>query len=244
MASTDFLPSNIDAAWDRLVAPGAMKSFLSLVSNPAMCSFFDDFVGDAVNAIHPANGGTGTQVVGITAAPNGTLTITTQGNQATDSGIQSICDLNWNGDLGFYMAARAKVSTLTDIKFSLGMSDAQADTGPINSKGSATFHASDLAAFSFDTADDTNLTLQTNGGSTDLNTDITAFTIAADTYAVFEIKAQDNNVSFYVNGKYVGGGTEIIEGGVAMQPYFYAEQNDTAAVTMTVDWVFITGPRT
>lgn len=241
MADIDWLPSRVDAAWDRLALPENVKAILSLQGNPAYAAWFDHFLGDAVNGIYPSNGGTGTQVVGITAAVGGTLTLTTQGNQATDSAIQSILELNWDGDHGFYFACKAKVSTLTDVKFSIGMSDAQADTGPINSKGSATFHASDLAAFSFDTADDTNLTLQTNGGSTDLNFD-TSHTMVADTYTIFEIKAQNNHVSFFINGKYVGGGAEIIEGGVAMQPYFYIEQNGAGAVTMTVDWVAIGGP--
>lgn len=222
--------------------PEAAKALFALNRNPAYCSAYDDFIGDAVDAIHPTNGGTGTQVVGITVAPNGTLTLASQGNQATDSAIQHLWDLNWNGDLGIYTIARWKVSSLATCKFSVGISDEQTDTGPVNSKGSATFNVSDCAVFSFDTADDTKLTLQSNGGSNDLNLD-TDFTLVADTWYITELVVQDNNVSFYLDGKYLGGGTEIIEGGTAMRPSFYIEQNDTAARTMTVDYCGIIGPR-
>jgi hypothetical protein len=242
MANTNFLPSRLDIAFSRLAFPESLKTLIAMQGNPAYCAWYDDFLGDEVDTKYPANGGTGTQVVGITAAVGGTLTIASQGNQATDSGIQTGPGLHWNGDLGFYFIARAKISSLATVKFSLGVTDEQTDTGPINSKASATFNVSDLAVFSFDTADDTNLTLQTNGGTTDLNVD-TTFTMVADTYTIFEIKAQDNHVSFYVNGRYVGGGAEVIEGGVAMMPVFYIEQNDTAARTMTVDWMGIVGPR-
>lgn len=242
MASTDFLPRKLHTAFDRLAMPEAAKALMALNANPAYCSGWDDFIGDAVNAIHPANGGTGTQVVGITVAPNGTLTLASQGNQATDSAIQHLWELNWNGDLGIYMLARFKLDAITNCKFSVGLSDEQTDTGPINSKASATFNVSDCAVVSFDTADDTNLTLQTNGGSTDLNSDST-YTVVADTWMILEIVARDNNVSFYMDGKYLGGGAGIIEGGTAMRPSFYVEQNDTAARTMTVDYCGIIGPR-
>lgn len=246
MASTDFLPSRLQNAFDRLALPEAAKALMTLGPNPAYCSGWDDFIGDAVDAIHPSNGGTGTQVVGITVAPNGTLTLASQGAQATDSAIQHLWDLNWNGDLGIYMITRFKVSSLATVKFSVGLSDEQTDTGPINSKASATFHVSDCAVISFDTADDTNLTLQTNGGSNDMNTDIStsAFTLAADTFHILELRVQDNHVSFYMDGKFVGGGAEVIEGGVAMRPSFYIEQNDTAARTMTVDYCGVIGLRT
>lgn len=243
MSNIHFLPRRADNAFSRLAAPEAMKTALLFGADiPEYCRWFDDFLGDQVKAEYPANGGTGTQVVGVTAAIGGTLTLATQGNQATDSAIQTGPGLHWSGDTTLYFAARAKVSALTTLKFSIGLTDEQTDTGPINSKASATFNVSDCAVFSFDTADDTNLTVQTNGGSTDLNTDTTV-TMAADTYFNFEIVAADNNVSFFVNGTYVGGGTEVIEGGTALMPSFYIEQNGTAARTMTVDWMGIVGPR-
>lgn len=244
MADIDFLPRKLHTAFDRLAAPEAIKAILAAVpGNPAYCSEWEDFLGDAVEARHPANGGTGTQVVGITVAPNGTLTAATQGNQATDSAIQSLWDLNWNGDLGVYMVTRFKVSTLATMKFNVGLSDEQTDTGAVATKATPTFNVSDCACISFDTADDTNLTVQTNGGSNDLNQDITAFTLAADTFMVLEIVLQNNNASFYIDGKYVGGGTEVIEGGTAMRPYFYIEQNGAGAVTLTVDYCGIIGCR-
>lgn len=243
MATNSYLPRRADVAFSRLAIPENLKAALIMgADSPEYCRFFDDFLGDQVEDGYPANGGTGTQVVGVTAAVNGTLTLASQGNQATDSAIQTGPGLHWNGDNSFYFLARAKISAVTTVKFSLGLTDEQTDTGPINSKASATFNVSDCAVISFDTADDTLLTLQTNGGTTDMNVD-TAFTVAADTYFITEIVARGNHVSFYINGRYVGGGLEAIEGGVAMMPVFYVEQNDTAARTLTVDYFGIVGPR-
>lgn len=246
MANINFLPRKLHTAFQRVAMPEALKTLLSAVpGNPAYCVGWDDFIGDAADAIHPANGGTGTQVVGITAAPNGTLTLTTQGNQATDSAIQQLWDLNWNGDLGIYMIARWKIDAITTVKFSVGIADEQVDGGPINSKSAATFNVSDLAVVSFDTADDTNLTLQTNGGTNDMNVD-TTYTMAANTYITTELVVIDNHVTFYMDGRQMSPdavGTEVIEGGVAMRPTFYVEQNDTAARTLTLDYCGIIGPR-
>lgn len=244
MADIDFLPRKLHTAFDRLAMPEAAKALFALGPNPAYCSGWDDFIGDAVDAIHPTNGGTGTQVVGITVAPNGTLTLASQGNQATDSAIQHLWDLNWNGDLGLYMIARWKLDAITSCKFSVGLSDEQTDTGPVATKATPTFNVSDCAVFSFDTADDTNVTVQTNG-KTDISQDVSSsvFTLAADTWIISEIVIQNDNASFYLNGKYVGGAADCVEGGVAMRPSFYVEQNGASARIMTVDYCGIIGCR-
>lgn len=244
MADIDYLPRRIQTAWSRSAVPESVKAQLLLHGNPEYCSYWDDFLGDSIHDLYPANGGTGTQAVGVTAADNGTLTVATQGNQATDSAVQSGPGLHWDGDRGIYFATRFKVSAVTSVKFSVGLTDEQTDSGPINSKASATFNVSDFVGISFDTADDTLLTVQSNGGSTDLNADSSpAFTVAADTYLILEVVVKGNNASVFVNGTQIGGGADVVEGGVNMMPIWYIEQNDTAARTLTADWYVIIGPR-
>lgn len=240
MSNIEFLPRRVDNALSRAAMPESLRTALTMgIDTPEYVRWFDRFLGDEVDTKYPANGGAGTQVVGI--ATGGGLSIATQGNQATDSGIQTGPGLFWKGDDGFYFAARVKVSAITDVKFFIGVGDEQGDTGPINSKASATFNISDLAGFSFDTADDSLLTVQTNGGSTDMNVD-TDFTVPADTYFNVEIVGIDNHASFFINGRQVAGGAEVIEGGTLMMPIFFILQNDTAARTMTVRWMGIVGP--
>lgn len=242
MADTDYLPRRVQTAWSRAAVPESVKAMLLLHGNPEYCSMWDDFFGDALDAKYPADGGTGTQAPAISAnADNGLFELVTQGNQATDSCILTT-NRHWDGDRGIYFATRIKINAITSCKWSVGLGDEQTDTGPINSKASATFNISDFVGLSFDTADDTNVTVQSNGGSNDLNAD-TSFTLVADTYFVLEIVCKGNHASVFINGTQVGGGAEVIEGGVNLGPVWFVEQNDTPARTLGVDWWFITGPR-
>src|SRR3990167_3055981 len=129
MAANDYLPRRVQTAWSRAAVPESVKAMLLLHGNPEYCSHWDDFLGDSIHDMYPTNGGAGTQVVGVTAADNGTLTLTTQGNQATDSAIQTGPGLHWDGDRGIYFAALLSVSTVSNIKFSVGLTDEQTDTG-------------------------------------------------------------------------------------------------------------------
>ena len=241
MSDINFLPRRLDRAWGRVAYPEALKSLLAMApGNPAYASFWDDFYGDALDARYAADVGAGTQVVGVTAALGGTMTLTTQGNQATD-GAGIGLGLHWSGDRGIYFIARAKLNTLATSKFEIGLSDSAADEGgAVDTKSVPTFTATDCAVFVRDTTDDTNVTFVTNGGSVDAAADWSG-TFAADTYYTFEIVVQNNVASGYIDGQLVGTGN--LEGGNALTPWAFCEQNDTAARTLTVDYWGIVGPR-
>lgn len=245
MADTDYLPRRVQNAWSRAAVPESVKAMLLLHGNPEYFSMWDDFFGDALDAKYPADGGTGTQAPAISAnADNGVFGLTTQGNQATDSCVLTT-NRHWDGDRGIYFATRINVSTIADIKFSVGLGDEQTDTGPINSKASATFNISDFVGISYDTADDALLTVQSNGGTTDLNLDSDpAFTVVGGEWFVLEIVVKGNHASVFINGTQRGGGAEVVEGGVNLGPVWYVEQNAASAVTLEIDWWFCTGPRT
>src|SRR5512146_2469517 len=241
MASLKFMPRKLQTAFSRLAMPEAAKAILTLVDNPEYCVWTDDFIGDALDARYASSVGSGTEVVGITAASNGILTVATQGNSAGDSAGVGL-GLHWKGDLGVYFVAYVKVSSGTSSKFEIGLTDSAADDGAIDVKATPTFTATDCALFVYDVTDDTNVTFITaQAGAVGANVDST-FTLVNDTFFWVEIVVQDGQASGYINGQYVGGGA--ITSTAPLTPWFYAGAVGAAtAVTTTCDWFGIIGPR-
>lgn len=191
--------------------------------------------------------GTGTEVIGLTQAVGGTMTLTT-GSAGSDTAGQGL-GLNWSGDRGFYMIARCKLATrITDVKFEIGMTDAVNDDGAVAVKSTPTFTATDCALFVYDTTDDTEVTFVSNGGTTDGNADATNFDIVNDTYFVVEIVCKGptdttgDNVAGYLNGQLIGSGN--INGASPLTPWAYVEDlAQSAATVFTVDYWGVIGPR-
>ena len=246
MADINYLPRRIDKAFSRLAMPESVKAMLVLHGNPEYVSWWDDFVGDSAgtwpadaNWGYPATAGTGTEVIALGALANGALVLTTGAN-ANDSAGQGV-GLHWTGTAGVYFAARAKIDDITNAKFELGMTDSLADdAGAVATKATPTFTATDCAVLVFDTADDTNVTFVSNGGTTDGNAD-SAFAVANDTYFVVEVVIQNGVASGYINGQLVGSGN--ISASNLLTPWLYVETNTTATRTLTVDWALCIGPR-
>ena len=252
MPAVDFLPRKLYNAFSRLgVASEPLRGLLALHGNPEYCSWWDDFIGTRggtwpASTPYAATAGTGTEVIGITQAINGTMTLTTGAN-ADDSAGQGV-GLNWSGDQGFYFIARLKLNTLALAKFEVGLTDATDDAvGAVATKATPTFTATDCALFVYDTVDDSNVTFVSNGGTTDANADASNFTLVADTYLVVEVVGKGatdttgDNVAGYLNGQLVGSGN--INGASALTPWVYVETNTTATRTVTVDYWAIIGPR-
>lgn len=239
-----FLPRRMDRAFSRL-SPNSREKALLLFNNPAYVSFWDDFMGDALDARLSATSGTGTEVVGITAGLGGFMTLTSGANANDSAGIG--VGLHWSGDNGVYMIARAKIDSVAASKFEIGLSDAvvSRDTGAVATKATPTFTATDFAGFVFDTTDDGLITFVSNGGTTDGNADGPA--AVADTFAIFEIivngptSTTGDFASGYLNGALIGAGN--INGATPISPWIYLETNTTATKTLTVDYVGCVGPR-
>ena len=228
-----------------------LKGLIALQGNPEYVSFWDDFLGTRsgtwpAGTPYAATVGTGTEVIGLTQAVGGTMTLTT-GVAGSDSAGQGF-GLNWSGDRGFYFIARCKLATrITDVKFEVMMTDSVSDDGAVALKATPTFTATDCAGFVYDTTDDTNVTFVSNGGSVDGNADAT-FTIVNDTYFVVELvgrgptDATGDNVAGFLNGQLIGSGN--INGAAPLTPWFYVEDLATsAATTFTVDYWGCIGPR-
>jgi hypothetical protein len=253
MPATDFLPRKLYNAFSRIGALGEpTKGLIALQGNPEYVSFWDDFMGTRsgtwpAGTPYASTVGTNTEVIGITQAIGGTMTLTTAAADGDTAG-QGF-GLNWNGDSGFYFIARAKMSRITLSKFEIGMTDAVNDDGAVDVKATPTFTATDCALFVFDRTDDANVTFVSNGGTADGNADASNFTLVADTYFVVEIVGRGatdttgDNVAGYINGQLVGSGN--INGANALTPWFYTETltGASAAVTFTVDYWGCIGPR-
>ena len=173
MPATDFLPRRLYNAFSRggfLSEP--LKGLLALQGNPEYVSFWDDFLGTRggtwpASTPYAATVGTGTGVIGITQAINGTMTLTTGATDGNTAG-QGF-GLNWSGDNGFYFIARVSVDRIMACKFETGMTDAVNDDGAVLDKSATppTFTAADCGLFCYDTTDNVLLSFMSNGGTTD-----------------------------------------------------------------------------
>lgn len=251
MPAVDFLPRRLYNAFSKggyLSDP--LKGLIALQGNPEYVSFWDDHIGTRsgswpAGTPYASTVGTGTEVIGLTQAVGGTMTVTT-GNGGSDTAGQGL-GLNWSGDRGFYFIARLKVARITSIKFEVGMTDSVSTDGAVNVKATPTFNATDCALIVYDTTDDSNATFVSNGGTTDGNSDWTG-TIAADTYFVVEIVGKGatdttgDNVVGFINGQQVGSGN--INGASPLTIWAYVKDNATSsATTLTVDYWGCVGPR-
>lgn len=250
MSTLKFLPRRLDRAFDRLAFPEAAKALFAMQQgNPAYVPFWEDFVGTRsgtwpAGTPFAATVGTGVEVIGLTQAINGTMTLTTGAN-ANDSAGQGL-GLNWKGDNGVYFLARVKLDTLASSKIEVGLTDSVSADGAVTTKATPAFTATDCALFVRDTTEDTALTFVSNGGTTDANADWSG-TFGADTFVIVEIvidgptATTGDFASGYVNGQLVG--TGHINGASALTPWFYVKTLTTATRTLTVDYVGLVGPR-
>ncbi len=176
MPATDYLPSRLYNAFDKAVfGSDPLKALIALQGNPNYVSVWDDFTGTRTGSWpagtdYAATVGVNSEVIGITQAVGGTMTLTTASG-GSDSAGQGY-GLNWSGDTGFYFISRCKLATrVTDVKFEVGMTDSVSDDGAVATKSVPTFTATDCGLFVYDTTDDINTTFVSNGGTSDANSD-------------------------------------------------------------------------
>jgi len=252
MPAVDFLPRRLYNAFSRTgFASDPLKGLISLQRNPEYVSAWDDFTGTRsgtwpAGTPYAATVGTGTEVIGLTQAVGGTMTLTT-GTGGSDTAGQGY-GLNWSGDRGFYFITRMKMATrITNVKFETGMTDSVSDNGAVDVKATPTFTATDCAIAVFDTTEDSAVTFASNGGASDANADWDG-TLASNTYIVVEMVGSGatdttgDNVACYINGALVGAGN--IGGDAPLTPWWYIEDlAQSAATVLTVDYWGCVGPR-
>ncbi len=252
MARTRYLPTKLQAAWERGGGMGQSEPLKMLaatsLSNPAFTNYFDHFVGQSAgtwpasgNWGYPATVGTGTEVIGIKASsPSGQLSVAT-GVNSSDSAYQAF-GLHWRGTEGAYFICKFQVDRITTAKFEVGLTDSITVNGAINAKVTPTFNATDCATFIFDTSDTTTTSFITaNAGVVGANNVGPAPVAATD--MVVEIKLEGGFATCYLNGQQVGSGGAITST-TLLTPYVGVTARSAAALTMLVDYMGCFGPST
>lgn len=248
IGTVNYLPRRLDQAWSRAAFGGGsgLKALVSSIpGNPAYSNWFDDYLGDVIADQYQADVGTGTQVIAVTnTLRNGQLVLTTGGTSGNSSG-QAFA-YAWRGTEGIYYHARAKLDTLTTAGFTIGLTDSggNVDTGPIATKATPTFNATDCAVFAYDTNDDTNVTFITaNAGVVGANADISTANagLAAATWFTVEIVVKGGFASGWFNGQYVGGGA--ITSTAALGPMAWVMTRTTGTRALNVDYQGVVSPR-
>lgn len=151
--------------------------------------------------------------------------------------------LLWKGDLGYTSEfILAPGSAITTIKFEVGMTDAVADAGAVDTKATPTATADDFCVLVYDTDDNTQLDLisELDNGGPAANAENVA-TVAASTFLRAEFRGLGDNVGVKVNGSQVGTGS--CQGGDPVTPWVFAQARAGAASrTLDTRFYFCTGP--
>ncbi len=246
MSSDNFLPRKQDAAFRRLAFPEAAKMLL-MANNPEYVYFWDDFLGTRTGTWpagtpYASTLGTGTQVIGLTAAVGGTMTVTTDGSDL-DSAGQGL-GLNWRGDDGIYFITRYNINDITTVKYEIGLTDSVTDNGAVLTKAIPEFTAGDCALFIRDTNENTTTAFVSNDSRRLLPDARQALIGGADadssladvntTFVIAEILVQGDKTTGYVNGVKVGTGN--INGASALTPWAYCLTRTGTLRTLTLDY--------
>jgi len=196
--------------------------------------FEDKFWGDAILGLYPSakTNGTSAAVTFTEHNANGYLDLVsgTDDNGYAGQGM----GLQFTGDRGvlaeFIIVLPADITTM---KFEVGLSDADDDSGAVNVKATPTATATDFAVICFDSDDDTNFSFISAKGGTVVGTqDITAhLPIVSTTYRI-AVRVEGDSASAYINGTQVAGGAHLIEGGNKLTPWVFVQNRGGTSRTV------------
>jgi len=196
--------------------------------------FEDKFWGDTLLDEYPAakTNGTSAAVTFTEHNANGYLDLIS--GTDNDGYAGQGMGLQFTGDRGVLAEFIIKLpAAITTMKFEVGLSDADDDSGAINAKTTPTFTATDCAVVCFDTDDDTNFAFISAKGGTGVATqDITAFVPTASATYRIAVRVEGDSVSAYINGTQVAGHANGIEGGTALTPWVFVQARTTSSRTI------------
>lgn len=239
-----------------LICPGGFVAGANgsqfALPTPTKVSYFDDFIGDALDARWNIVEGTdsATSDAAILAGGIGGIVRFTTGDAGTGLAadlIQMTQALQWQASNGgLFVEARFKLSQITESYLFLGFTDVVTLEAPIISAGSAntiTTTATDALGFMWDTrmttddiwlvgvANDVDATLQDSG-----------FALVADTFITLRVEVTAAGVaSFFRNGIQVG---TVMSGAVTpavdLTPTFAVGKLSTAtSITSDLDYIAV-----
>ena len=192
--------------------------------------FEDKFWGDAILGLYPSAKTNGTSAAVTFAEHNENGYLSLISGTDNDGYAGQGMGLQFTGDRGilaeFLIVTPAAI---TNMKFEVGLSDADDDSGAVNVKTTPTATATDFAVLCFDTDDDANFAfISANGGTVHGTQDITAFVpAAASTYRI-AIRVDGDSCEAYVNGTWVGGHDNGINGASKLTPWVFSQTRTTS----------------
>ncbi len=201
--------------------------------------FEDNFWGDEIDTIYPAEVSSSGSVTFAEHNLHGFLSIVADSGSGNYAG-QGL-GLQFSGDRGYLFEAIVKLpAAITTYKFECGMTDSdEDDAGAVNAKAdTSTFNATDCAVIIMDTSDDTNFAFISAMTDTGVSTqDITAhLPIAAATYR-FAVRAEGDSVSAFINGTQVAGGAHKCNGATPMTPWIFTQARASSErITLLYKW--------
>lgn len=217
--------------------------------------WFDDFLGDALDARYDVNSGGDAQALDpvISAAVGGVVRLTSgdAGTGVAADGSALAMELNWKANQGgVVLEARVKLSAITNVIVNVGFTDVKPSGTlelPFEVGGSdaLTSTATDAVAFVFDTGADTDEWFAA-GVADDVDASHVALGVApaAGTYQTLRIELSDAGAAdFFINDQHYATVAAAVTATVALTPILIICADTTTSVLLDVDTLWLTGKR-
>ena len=213
--------------------------------------WFDDFLGDALNAQYSISAGVDAQAVApaISVANKGIVRLTTgnAGTGALTDGSSLTQELVWKASNGgLVMEANVTLSSAANIVVNVGFTDAKADNTleiPIEVSGTSTLttNASDAVVFAYDTNTTTdNWKCVGVSSNTDATVASSGITPVASTYQKLRIEVDTSgNADFFIDGSKVCTVASAVSTATTLTPIVVATARTTTSKNVDVDYLFI-----
>jgi hypothetical protein len=240
---------NGSAAW-LLVTAGESQAR----SHRSLVEFYDDFLGDAVDARWNSRVGSDPQTVAaaITASPRGVVRLVTgddAGATMALNGVQLEAATNWRpSDGGVVFEASVRISAITNICVFFGLTDQAAALEmpfTLAALDVLTANATDAVGFLFDTGAATD-TIWLCGVAADVagtHQNIGVAFVAA-TFQTLRIEVDAiGTAKFYIAGRLVGTMAAAVTATVGFTPVIAAFSRGTAVRNVDADFIYLSSAR-
>lgn len=212
--------------------------------------FFDDFLGDALDARWSGGAGVDGTAPAITAGAGGTVVLTAGAGATSIAANSSVLthELNYlPSDGNLFMEARVKMSALTGGNIFIGFHDTKGTTTaemPFTMSGTTlTDVATDAVGFFYDdAATSTNIGVAATKNNTEQSADLGSTYPASnltDGYAIYRVEIDSSgHAKLFINGTFVYGFANAVTTSVKLTPCVtVSSASGAAARTATVDFV-------
>lgn len=239
MSNIERLPRNWFRSFRSAHAASEAAQNAMMMAHPGYDMIYTHFLGDALPGEWASAKTNGTSAAVTVASSQLTCTTGTDDNGYAGNAY----GLFWTSTKGFYMESAQAITSVADVKFEVGITDATADAGAVNNKATPTATADDFCVICLDTDDDAGVDVISG-----LNTVITKngnaiFTVTGGTNFRTEFRTQDGFVAVYFNNAIAAVTTApTITTGDAITPWWFAQARATDSKVLTVEYAVFGGP--